>query len=69
MRTKKVVVRPRKKVTKQRIALTISPDLLAASKVYAYETGESLSGLIEKLLTATVGSMGKSGESAKDDSQ
>ena len=51
---KERMARPRQKVIKQRVTLTISPALLAASKVYAYETGESLSSLIEKLLTATV---------------
>jgi hypothetical protein len=69
MRRKKLVARPRKKVTKQRVALTISPDLLAAAKAYAYEIGESLSGLIEKLLTATVGPTGNHNTAAKDNSR
>jgi hypothetical protein len=36
---------------------------LEASKAYAYETGESLSSLIEKLLTAAVKPSDKSGTS------
>jgi hypothetical protein len=53
------VARPKKKVTKRRITLTISPELLEASKLYVFENGDSLSGLVEKLLTETVKSTGK----------
>jgi hypothetical protein len=53
------MVRPRQKITKQRVTLTISPDLLTAAKSYAYESGDSLSGLIEKLLADTIKSAGK----------
>ena len=61
---KERMARPRQKVIKQRVTLTISPTLLEASKAYAYETGESLSSLIEKLLTAVLKSSDKSGTSA-----
>lgn len=59
------MARPRQKITKQRVTLTISPVLLEAAKVYAYESGDSLSGLIEKLLTEAIKSAKKPGSEDK----
>jgi len=49
------MARPKKKVTKQRVTITITPSLLCAAQEFAYETGESLSGLIERLLRGAIG--------------
>lgn len=45
------MARPRKKVIKQRVNLSLSPELHAAAQEYAYEKNESLSGMVERLLS------------------
>lgn len=50
MRIKTSMVRPRKKVIKSRVNLSLSPHLLEAASTYAYERNESLSSLVERLL-------------------
>lgn len=42
--------RPKKKITKAPLNLTLSPSLIEAAKAYAFNCNESLSELIERLL-------------------
>jgi hypothetical protein len=42
--------RPKKKFTKAPLNLTLAPSLIEAAKAYAFDSNESLSELIERLL-------------------
>lgn len=46
--------RPRKKITKLRVNLSLDPQLHAEAQNYAYQQNESLSSLVERLLGETI---------------